>query len=70
MKKFIRQSNEVILKEKGKKSSFYSFKVKYVISDFKHDEDESQLRKKIKLENDIITDKIKEHYEDIDISGH
>ena len=41
-----------------------------MISDFKHDEDESQLRKKIKLENDIITDKIKEHYEDIDISGH
>ena len=37
--------------------------------DFKHDEDESQLRKKIKLENDI-TDKIKEHYEDIDISEH
>ena len=38
--------------------------------DFKHDEDESQLRKKIKLENDIIIDKIKEHYEDIDISEH
>ena len=73
---------------KGKKSYFYSFKVKskqvaimakriledlkgehYQI-DFKHDEDESQLRKKIKLENDIIIDKIKEHYEDIDISEH
>ena len=38
--------------------------------DFKHDEDESQLRKKIKLENDIIIDKIKEHYEDMDISEH
>ena len=38
--------------------------------DFKHDEDESQLRKKIKVENDIIIDKIKEHYEDIDISEH
>ena len=38
--------------------------------DFKHDEDESQLRKKIKLENDIIIDKIKEHYKDIDISEH
>ena len=38
--------------------------------DFKHDEDESQLRKKIKVENDIILDKIKEHYEDIDISEH
>ena len=37
---------------------------------FKHDEDESQLRKKIKLENDIIIDKIKEHYEDMDISEH
>ena len=28
------------------------------------------LEKKIKLENDIIIDKIKEHYEDIDISEH
>ena len=37
---------------------------------FKYDEDESQLRKKIKLENDIIIDKIKEHYEDIDINDH
>ena len=73
---------------KGKKSSFYSFKVKSkqvaimakrILEDlksehyqivFKYDEDESQLRKKIKLENDIIIDKIKEHYEDIDISEH
>ena len=38
--------------------------------DFKHDEDESQLRKKFKLGNNIITDKIKEHDEDIDISEH
>ena len=38
--------------------------------DFKHDEDESQLRKKIKVENDIIIDKIKEYYKDIDISEH
>ena len=38
--------------------------------DFKHDKDKSQLRKKIELENDIIIDKIKEHYEDIDISVH
>ena len=38
--------------------------------DFKYDEDESRRRKKIKLENDIIIDKIKEHYEDIDISEH
>ena len=37
--------------------------------DFKHDEDESQLRKKIKAEN-IIIDKIKEHYNNIDISEH
>ena len=37
---------------------------------FKHDEDESQLRKKIKVENNIIIDKIKEHYEEIDISEH
>ena len=37
---------------------------------FKYDKDESQLRKKIKLENNIIIDKIKEHYEDIDISEH
>ena len=28
------------------------------------------LEKKTKLENDIIIDKIKEHYEDIDISEH
>ena len=45
------------------KGEYYQF-------DFKHDEDESQLRKKIKLENNIIIDKIKEHYEDIDISEH
>ena len=38
--------------------------------DFKIDEDESQLRKKTKLENDIIIDKIKEHYAYIDISEH
>ena len=38
--------------------------------DFKHDEHESQFRKKIKLENNIIIDKIKEHYKDIDISEH
>ena len=37
---------------------------------FKHDEDESQLRKKIKVENDIIIGKIKEHHENIDISEH
>ena len=38
--------------------------------DFKYDEDESQLRKKIKLENEIIIDKIKENYENIDINEH
>ena len=41
--------------------------------DFKPDEDESQLRvkfKKIKVENDVIIDKIKEHYKDIHISEH
>ena len=38
--------------------------------DFKHDEDESQVRKKIRFENDIVIDKIKERYEDIDISEH
>ena len=47
-----------------------NFKGEHYQIDFKHDEDESQLRKKIKLENDIIIDKIKEHYEDIDISEH
>ena len=42
----------------------------YYQIDFKHDEDESQLRKNIKLEKDIITDQIKEHYKDIKISEH
>ena len=39
-------------------------------TDFKHDEDENQLRKKIKLESDIIIDQIKEHYKDINIREH
>ena len=38
--------------------------------DFKDNEDESQLRKNLKLENDIIIDKIKEHFEDTDIIEH
>ena len=46
------------------------FKGEHYQIDLKHDEDESQLRKKIKLENNIIIDKIKEHYEDIGISEH
>ena len=36
----------------------------------KYDKDEGQLRKKIKLENDIIIDKIKEYYKNIDRSEH
>ena len=38
-------------------------------SEFKYDNSENQLRKKIKLENQKILDKIKE-IEDIDISEH
>ena len=39
-------------------------------SEFKYDDSENQLRKKIKLENQKILDKIKEIEEDIDISEH
>ena len=39
-------------------------------SEFKYDDSENQLRKKIKLENQNILDKIKEIEEDIDISDH
>ena len=39
-------------------------------SEFKYDDSENQLRKKIKLENQKIIDKIKEIGEDIDISEH
>ena len=38
--------------------------------DFKHDDEESQLRKKIKLENEKIGGKIKENDQDNDISEH
>ena len=39
-------------------------------SEFKYDDSENQLRKKINLENQKILDKIKEMEEDIDISEH
>ena len=39
-------------------------------SEFKYDDSENQLRKKIKLENQETLDKIKEIEEDIDISEH
>ena len=39
-------------------------------SEFKDDDSENQLRKKIKLENQKILDKIKEIGENIDISEH
>ena len=39
-------------------------------SEFKYDDSENQLTKKIKLENQKILDKIKEMEEDIDISEH
>ena len=39
-------------------------------SEFKYDDSENQLRKKIKIENQKILDKIKEIEEDIDISEH
>ena len=38
--------------------------------DFKHDDEENQVRKKIKPENDMIINKIKGSYEDVDISEH
>ena len=38
--------------------------------DFKHDDEENQVRKKIKLENDMIINKIKNSYKDIDINEH
>ena len=39
-------------------------------SEFEYDDSENQLRKKIKLENQKILDKIKEIGEDVDISEH
>ena len=39
-------------------------------SEFKYDDSENQLRKKIKLENQKILDKIKEIEEDININEH
>ena len=39
-------------------------------SEFKYDDSENQLRKKIKLENQKILDKIKEIEEDIDLNEH
>ena len=39
-------------------------------TDFKYDDEEKQLRKKIKLENEKIVSKIKEIDQDIDISEH
>ena len=39
-------------------------------SEFKYDDSENQLKKKIKLENQKILDKIKEIEKDIDISEH
>ena len=39
-------------------------------SEFKYDDSEDQLRKKIKLENEKIIENIKEINEDIDISKH
>ena len=39
-------------------------------SEFEYDDSENQLRKKIKLENQKLLEKIKEINEDIDISKH
>ena len=39
-------------------------------SEFEYDDSENQLRKKFKLENQKILDKIKEIGEDVDISEH
>ena len=39
-------------------------------TDFKYDDEEDQLRKKIKLENEKIVSKIKEIDQGVDISAH
>ena len=39
-------------------------------SDFRYDHSENELRKKIKLETDLIIDKIQDIEQEIDISEH
>ena len=45
-------------------------KDKHYKIDFKYDDEQNQLRKKIKLENEMIVEKIKDIKDDIDISEH
>ena len=52
------------------KKSIEETNIEGLNSEFEYDDSESQLRKKIKLENQNLFEKIKEINEDIDISEH
>ena len=52
------------------KRSIEETNIEALNSEFEYDDSENQLRKKIKLENQKILEKIKEINEDIDISEH
>ena len=52
------------------KRSIEETNIESLNSEFEYDDSENQLRKKIKLENQKILEKIKEISEDIDISEH
>ena len=52
------------------KRSIEETNIESLNSEFDYDDSENQLRKKIKLENQKILEKIKEINEDIDISEH
>ena len=52
------------------KRSIEETNIESLNSEFEYDDSENQLRKKIKLENQKILEKIKEKNEDIDISEH
>ena len=52
------------------KRSIEETNIESLNSEFEYDDSENQLRKKIKLENQKILEKIKEINEDIDISEH
>ena len=52
------------------KRSIEETNIESLSSEFEYDDSENQLRKKIKLENQKILEKIKEINENIDISEH
>ena len=52
------------------KRSIEETNIEALNSEFEYDDSENQLRKKIKLENQKILEKIKEINEDIDVSEH